>query len=78
MKKQANTEMIQEGGVVFPLKPYSVTQLANMYGVCKKTIWRWLAPFKEEIGEKSGHFYTIPQVRIILSKLGIPGDQYAE
>jgi transposase len=60
-------------GVTFSLKPYSVKQLAEIYGVSTKTFRRWLSPYKEEVGEKLGYFYTITQVQRILHFLGIPG-----
>ena len=56
------------------LKPYSLTELTKLYGVCIKTMKKWLEPFKEEIGNKKGRFYTISQVRLIFEKLGLPAE----
>jgi hypothetical protein len=55
------------------LKPYTIAELADMYGVSKKTFRKWLEPFQELIGERNGFFYTIIQVKIIFEKLGLPG-----
>ena len=57
-----------------PLKPYSLTELSKLYSVCIKTIKKWMKPFSEEIGEKNGRFYTINQVKVIFSKIGLPGE----
>ena len=57
-----------------PLKPYSLTELSKLYSVCIKTIKKWMKPFSEEIGEKNGRFYTINQVKLIFSKICLPGE----
>jgi len=54
------------------LKPYSAKEIAGIYGVGKKTLKKWIAPFDTEIGEKKGRFYTVAQVKVIFSKLGLP------
>ncbi len=60
------------------LKPYTVKELANMYGVERRTLNKWLEPFNNEIGERSGRFYTVLQVRTIFSRLGLPGVLYED
>lgn len=55
------------------VKPYTLKEIASIYGVCDKTLKRWLKPFKEEIGERQGRFYNVTQVRLIFDKLGVPG-----
>lgn len=55
------------------LRPQTNVQLAQLYGVHPKTFHRWLEPFKEQIGERTGYYYSINQVRIILKCLGLPG-----
>lgn len=57
----------------FSLRPYTPKDLCNMYGVSKKTLLTWLKPFAAEIGNRTGHFYTVAQVEIIVNRLGIPG-----
>jgi len=56
-----------------PLRPYSLTELSNLYSVCIKTMKKWMKPFIEEIGEKNGRFYTINQVKTIFLRIGVPG-----
>jgi hypothetical protein len=66
MKTPANRLPLQ-------LKPYSTKDLAEIYGVAKRTFRKWIAPFHSEIGNKNGRYYTIAQVKIIFFKLGLPG-----
>jgi hypothetical protein len=56
------------------LKPYNLSELADMYGVDRRTFRRWISDFKDELGERKGIYYSIPQVKIIFSKLGIPAE----
>jgi response regulator of citrate/malate metabolism len=60
------------------LRPYTIAELADMYGVSKKTLRKWLEPFQELIGQRNGFFYTIVQVKIIFDKLGLPGSFYSD
>jgi transposase len=55
------------------VKPYSTKEIAMLYGICDKTLKKWLKPFEEGIGKKTGRYYTIAQVNIIFDKLGMPG-----
>lgn len=54
------------------VKHYSTKELARFYGVCDKTLLKWMKPFTADIGEKQGRFYTAAQVKIIFEKLGKP------
>jgi hypothetical protein len=58
---------------VMYVKPYSAKDLANIYGVAKKTMNKWLEPFAHEIGPKKGRYYTVVQVKIIFHRIGLPG-----
>jgi hypothetical protein len=60
------------------LKPYTVMEMARIYGVSDRTMKKWLKPFEAQIGEKIGYFYTIAQVQIIFDKLGVPGEVESE
>lgn len=55
------------------VRPYTHRELSDYYGVCDKTLKKWLVPFAPQIGEKNGRYYTIAQVRIIFEKIGAPG-----
>ena len=54
------------------IKPYSIKDLAGIYGVCAKTLKKWITPFIDEIGEKNGRYYSVAQVKVIFEKLGVP------
>ncbi|HSY76629.1 MAG TPA: MerR family transcriptional regulator [Bacteroidia bacterium] len=54
------------------LKPYTLKELSELYGVDWRTLKSWLQPFLAEIGEKKGRYYQIPQVRVIFKKLDLP------
>lgn len=56
------------------IKPYSIGELAALYGMSKKTFHRWLQPHAATIGPRIGRFYNIKQVSHIFDCLGIPGD----
>ena len=58
---------------VIEIKHYSTKELARFYGVCDKTLLKWMKPFTTDIGEKQGRYYTVAQVKIIFEKLGEPG-----
>jgi len=55
-----------------PLKPYTMKELAMLYGVCKRTFKKWLTPYEKEIGDHNGRFLTIAQVKVVFNKLGLP------
>lgn len=55
------------------IRPYTLKELSNIYQVSDKTFRRWLDLFRDELGKKCGNYYTIPQVKIIFDKLGLPG-----
>jgi hypothetical protein len=54
------------------VKPYSIKELAELYEVDPKTFRKWLEPFCDELEEKKGWYYSIPQVEIIFFILGVP------
>jgi transposase len=54
------------------IKAYSITELANIYDVDIRTLKKWMKPFKNDIGEKQGRFFNIPQVKVILARLSLP------
>ncbi len=54
------------------LKPYTLKELSELYGVDWRTFKAWLQPFLAEIGEKKGRYYQIQQVRVIFKKLELP------
>lgn len=57
----------------FEIRHYSTKELARFYGVCDKTLLKWMKPFASDIGQKQGRYFTVAQVKVILDKLGMPG-----
>jgi len=58
---------------VIEIKAYSLTELANLYGISNRIMKTWLAPFSNDIGKKHGRLYNTLQVKTIFEKLGLPG-----
>lgn len=56
------------------VKHYSIKELARFYGVCDKTLLKWMKPFSNEIRERQGRYFTVAQVKIIFEKLGEPSN----
>ncbi len=54
------------------VKPYTLSELCDLYGVTNKVLKKWLRPFNSEIGERMGRYYTVLQVETIFKKIGIP------
>jgi len=52
------------------IKPLNKSELANYYGVSRKTLMRWLTPHEKKIGKYTGKCYTIRQLKIIFKILG--------
>jgi transposase-like protein len=55
------------------IRPYSLTELAQIYGVTNRTMKNWIIRHDEAVGEKIGRLYTTLQIKIIFEKLGLPG-----
>ena len=60
------------------IKHYSTRELAKFYGVCDKTLLKWMRPFITDIGPKQGRYFTVAQVGMIFEKLGKPGSVATE
>lgn len=73
MKREiTKTEETGNKPEIFVLRPYNHKQLADFYGVCWLTFQRWVKRHEDEIGKKTGHFYSINQVLIIFKVFGMP------
>ena len=62
-----------ETKTIIHVKPYSLKEIAALYGISTKTLSKWIVPIKEKIGMRRGRCYTVNQVRIILDEIGLPG-----
>jgi|GEM_PF-1877386 len=56
----------------YPVRPYTYKELMVLYGISRRTLTAWLAPFRSEIGEKRGRYLTVMQVAVIFKRLGYP------
>jgi transposase len=56
------------------LRAYSYKELATLYGISHRTLKNWLEPFKTEIGEKRGRYFTVKQMEVVFKRLGYPKD----
>ncbi len=54
------------------VRPYTIKELSMLYGVSRITFRKWLNKFKQELGERSGRYFSIPQVKIIFRHLDLP------
>lgn len=57
------------------IRPYSLTELAEIYGVSNHTMKNWVKRHENSIGERVGRFYTTLQVKTIFEKLGLPDNE---
>lgn len=62
-----------ETKIIIQVKPYSLKEIAGLYGISTKTMYKWMVPLKNRIGEKRGRYYTVKQVRLIFDEIGLPG-----
>lgn len=69
---QTNGRAKGEEYMVMEIKRYKLYELAAIYKVNRKTFRGWVDKFKNEVGPREGHYYSIPQVKIILKKLELP------
>lgn len=54
------------------VKPYSISELSQLYGVSVKTFKKWLHPIKRKVGTKHGRFYTVKQIQTLFQHFGLP------
>jgi hypothetical protein len=52
------------------IKPYRLKDLAEIYGVCNRTMKKWITNAAPEV--RRSQFYSIPNVTIIVEALGLP------
>lgn len=63
-------DVIEKIKTEVPSQPYTTEELSFFYGITKKTLLKWIAPFKETIGNKVGWYFNIRQVNVIFENLG--------
>jgi hypothetical protein len=75
MKPASNQPSIEN---FIELRPHNLKELMALYKISYKTLKKWLKPLERELGERTGYYYTIPQVRKIFEFLGFPCAYYEE
>jgi hypothetical protein len=56
------------------IMPYTLKELAEIYKVCIPTFKKMLFPYEQKIGEHSGRYYSISQVKIIFQYIDLPSN----
>lgn len=60
----------EEGNLL--IKPYRLKDLAEIYGVCNRTMKKWITNAAPQAQRNRSQFYPIPAVTIIVEALGLP------
>jgi hypothetical protein len=58
-----------------PLRPYNVKDLMQLYDVSRWVINSWIASIRDRLGDQTGRYFTIAQVKIIFEVYGWPQEQ---
>jgi transposase-like protein len=58
-----------------PVKPYSIDDLCELYGVTRKVFFSWRKLFIKKLGKLQARMYTPAQVKIIFEHVGFPKDE---
>ena len=56
----------------FPIKRYSIPELADQYKCSPRTFRRWMEKIRPTLGRRMGHFFSAAQVKLIVEHLGAP------
>jgi hypothetical protein len=54
------------------IRPYTKKDLAVLYELSPRAFYTMFKPHEETVGKKSGRYYSVLQVEMIFSKLGLP------
>jgi uncharacterized Fe-S cluster-containing radical SAM superfamily protein len=54
------------------IKPYTNKELAQMFNMSTRTFNRNIKAIRGQLGKRMGHFWSIPQIEIILEHMGSP------
>lgn len=56
----------------FEMRPLTPKEIRNLFGVSAYVMRNMLDKHKDQIGERSGKFFTVKQVEAIFNCLGMP------
>lgn len=54
------------------IKPYRLKDLAEIYGVCNRTMKNWITNAAPLAKRNRSQFFPIPDVKMIVEALGLP------
>lgn len=63
---------MEETKKTIELRPYSMKEIYNLYGISWYVFKTLLKEFEQELGPLNGKYYTVNQVQLIFKKIGIP------
>ena len=63
---------VDDAAALVPIQPYTLPELAEMYGKSRKCFIQWLKPIQPMLGRRIGHLFNIRQVKIIFDHFGAP------
>jgi uncharacterized protein YjcR len=70
MQKTVKKLYDEQGNLI--IRPYRLMDLAAIYGVSTRTLRRWIDGKAPEYGNKTKKYFTIEQVKGIVTALGMP------
>lgn len=56
----------------FIIRPYLLKELATHYNINPRTLRRWIDNLAPGVGKTTMKYFTIDEVRIIVTALGVP------
>lgn len=69
--QKTNKKLYDEQGNLI-IRPYRLMDLAAIYDVSTRTMRRWIDAKAAEYGKKEKKYFTIEQVKGIITALGLP------
>ena len=70
MQKTAKKFYDEQGNLI--IRPYRLMDLAAIYDVSTRTMRRWIDAKAAEYGKKEKKYFTIEQVKGIITAIGLP------
>lgn len=55
------------------VKPYRLSDLAEIFDVNRKTMRKWMDKYPEDLSRHEGKYFSVRQVEFCLDKFGLPG-----
>jgi hypothetical protein len=62
----------------FVLQPYTKKDLAELFGISRYVLNKWLSVIEKELGKPAGRLYPAAHVKLLVEKFGMPGHMVSE